>query len=61
MASVTDRLPVMQGILLRLSLLQRLCTVQWDLLYGWCEHLFVSELNNEYFTTQIFQNIFLSG
>jgi len=24
--------------------------------FGWCKHLFVSELNNEYFTRQIFKN-----
>ena len=30
----------------------------WNFLYGWCEYLFVSELNNAYFTRQIFQNSF---
>jgi len=41
------------------SLLQQLCTVQsiMGFLYGWCEHLFVGELNNEYFTTQIFKTV----
>jgi len=29
------------------SLLQQLCImVSWDFLYGWCEQVFVSELNN---------------
>jgi len=33
------------------SLLQQVCTVDNGIfLYGWCEHHFVSELNNEYFT-----------
>ena len=27
-------------------------------LCGWCEHLFVSEVNNAYFSRQIFQNSF---
>jgi len=30
-------------------------------LCGWCEHLFVSELNNEYFVRQVFLKQFLSG
>jgi len=36
------------------SLLQHLCTVDNWILYGWCEHRFVRELNNAYFTRQIF-------
>ena len=37
------------------SLLQQLCTVDSGIfLYGWCERLFRSELNNEYFTRHIF-------
>jgi len=37
------------------SLLQQLCTVDNGIfLYGWCERLFLSELNYEYFATEIF-------
>jgi len=45
------------------SLLQQLRTVSHRSLYGWCEHLFVSELNNAFFTSQVFKNSFrrLSG
>ena len=32
-----------------------------EFLYSWHEHVFVSKLNNEYFTRQIFNNNFLSG
>jgi len=40
------------------SLLQQLCTVSHGIfLYGWCEHLFVSELNNAYLTSQYFKAI----
>jgi len=30
----------------------------WYFLYGWCEHLFVSELSNVYFTRQHFKTVF---
>jgi len=51
MPSVTDLLLVMYGILLQ----HQLCTVDNGIfLCGWHEHLFVGELNNEYFTRQIF-------
>ena len=33
----------------------------WDFVHGWCEHLFVSELRNEHFTTKKFQTVFLNG
>jgi len=26
----------------------------WDFLYGWCKQLFVSELNNAYFSRNLF-------
>jgi len=53
MQSVTDQLLIMYGILLQHLFLCYSSCVQskWDFLYGWCEHLFVSELNNEYFKT----------
>jgi len=53
---VTDRLLVMYGILLqRLFLCYSSCVQSiMGFLYGWYEHHFVSELNNEYFTIQIF-------
>jgi len=51
----------MFGILLQhlfLCYMQQLSTVDNGIfLYGWCEYHFVSELNNEYFTTQVFKNI----
>jgi len=28
----------------------------WDFLYGWCKQLFVSELNNAYFSRHLFLN-----
>jgi len=30
-------------------------------LYGWRDHLFVSELNNEYVTREMFETVFLGG
>jgi len=58
--SVTDRLLIMYGILLQcLFLCYNSCVVNNRIyLYGWCEHLFVSELHNEYFTRQIFKTVF---
>ena len=53
MLSVTDRLLIMYGILLqRLFLCYNSCvqSIVGFFLYGWCENLFVIELNNEYFT-----------
>jgi len=40
-------------------MIQQLYTVDNEtFLYGWCEHHFVSELNNEYFSRQIFKTVF---
>ena len=53
----------MYGILLQhLFLCYSSCVLSiMGFLFGWCEYLFVGELNIEYFTRQIFQNSFLSG
>jgi len=63
MPSVTDWMLIMYSILVTatsFSLLQELCCVQsiTGFLYGWCKHYFVSELNNEYFTRQIYKTVF---
>ena len=56
MPSVTDQLLIMYGILLQCLFLPYSSCVQliMGFLCGWCEHLFVSELTDEYFTRQIF-------
>jgi len=64
MPSMTDRLLIMYSIVLQHLFLcyTSFFTVNSGIfLYGWCEHHFVSELNNEYFTRKIFSNSFLSG
>jgi len=61
MPSVTDRLLIMYAFLLQhlFLMIQQLYTVDNEtFLYGWCEHHFVSELNNEYFSRQIFKTVF---
>ena len=50
MPSVTDH--VRHFAATSFSLLQRLCTADNEIFYVWCEHLFASELNNEYFTIE---------
>jgi len=57
MPSVTDRQLIMHSILLQHFFLRDSSCVQSIMvfLYGWCEHLFISELTNEYFTRQIKQ------
>jgi len=60
MPSVTDRLLIKYGILLQcLFLCYDSCVESiMEFLYGWCEHLFVTELNSKYFTRQIFKTVF---
>jgi len=56
-ASVTDRLLIMQGILPRQLFFVVAAVVysgSWDFLYGRCKQLFVSELNNAYFSRHLF-------
>ena len=56
MPSVTDRLLIMYDILLQHLLLCYSSCVHsiLDFIYGRCEHPLVTELNNEYFTRQMF-------
>jgi len=56
MPSVTNRLLIMYGILLQHLCLCYSSYVQliMGFLYGWCEKHFVSEVNGEYVTRQIF-------
>ena len=50
----------MYGILLkRLLLCYNICILSiMGFLYGWCEHLFVNELNNEYLPDKYFKTVF---
>jgi len=54
--SLTDRLLIMYGILLRqlFFVVAVVCSGSWDFLCGRCEQLFVSELNNAYFSRHLF-------
>ena len=54
--SVTDRLLSICGICCNVSFFVTTVVYSrwWDFLYVWCEHVFVTELNNEYFTRQKF-------
>jgi len=56
MPSVTDRLLIMYGILLRqlFFVVAVVYSVLWEFLYGRCKQLFVSELNNAYFSGHLF-------
>jgi len=63
MPSANDELLIMYGILLQRRFLCYSSCVQsvMGFLCGLCQHLFVSELNNDYFTRQIFQKPFLGS
>ena len=52
MPSVTDRLLIMYGNLLRqlFFVAAVVYSGSWDFLYGRCKQLFVSELNNAFFS-----------
>ena len=54
--SVTDRLLIMYGILPRQLFFVAAVVYSgpWDFLYGRCNQLFVSELNNGYFSRHLF-------
>jgi len=54
--SVTDRLLIMYSILLRqlFFVAAVVYSGSWDFLYGRCKQLFVSELNNAYFSRHLF-------
>jgi len=56
MPSVTDRLLIMYGILLRqlFFVAAVVYSGSWDFLYDRCKQLFVSELNNAYFFKHLF-------
>ena len=53
---MTDRLLIMYGILPRqlFFVAAVLYSESWDFLYGRCKQLFVSELNNAYFSRHLF-------
>ena len=61
--SVTDRLMNMYGILLRqlFFVAAFVYSGSWDFLYGRCKQLFVSELNNAYFSKTFILKQCLSG
>ena len=54
--SLTDQLLIMYGILLRqlFFVVAVVCIGSWDFLCGRCKQLFVSELNNAYFSRHLF-------
>jgi len=54
--SVTDRLLIMYGILLRqiFFVAAVVYSGSWDFLYDRCKQLFVIELNNGYFSRHLF-------
>ena len=56
--SVTDWLLIMYGFLLQqlFFVVTVVYSGSWDFLYGWCKQLFVSELNNAYFSRHLFLN-----
>jgi len=56
--SVTDRLLIMYGILppQLFFVAAVVYSWSWDFLYGRCKQLFVSELNNAYFSRHLFLN-----
>jgi len=58
--SVIDRLLITYGILLRLLFFVAAVVYSgsWDFLYGRCKQLFVSELNNAYFSRHLFKTVF---
>jgi len=58
--SVIDRLLIMYGILLRqlFFVAAVVYSGSWDFLYGRCKQLFVSELNNAYFSRHLFKTVF---
>jgi len=62
MPSVTGRLLIMYGILLRqlFFVAAVVYSGSWDFLYGPCKQLFVSELNNVHFFRHLFKNVWLS-